>query len=435
MTIKELRQKKHDLKKSALDMISAAGEKEFTAEEQTKYDGIKAEMEKYDRLIKREEERMDLEREASGAAFDQRRANGGVSVHDRSEDDPSGGFRDHRDFLGAVMQFATGERIDTRLRRFSARGFVATQGSDEHSVLSDPNGGFLVPVSVMPGVLTVTAEQDPLKDRVTNIPMRSPIVVINARVDKDHTSSVSGGLVVTRRPELIDGSASRMSFEPINMDARDLFGGAFASENILNDSPESFLAILAAGFGDEFANNSIRERLSGNGNGEFLGVLNAPCTVSVAKETNQAAVSIVKENIDKMAARCWRYGSAVYLANHTTRPQLRSLSQAVGTGGAPVPYFTQVGDQEYLDGRPIFFTEHCEAVGTVGDLVLGNWSEYLEGEYQPMQYAESIHVRFMANQRAFKFWKRNCGQPWWKAVLQPKKGVTLAPFITLATRA
>lgn len=432
MKIQEIRKKKAAAKAAMLAMFDAAGDGEFSAEEQVKYDALKAEFDKMSRLETRETERLELERETAGAAFDERQrtaAASGVSVHDRSEDDPKP-FKDHRDFLGSVMDAATGRRMDQRLRRFQA-----TQGSDEQSILSDPHGGFLVPVSVMPGVMTVTAEQDPLDGLVTRFPMQTPMVSINARVDKDHSSSVSGGLTVTRRPELVDGTSSRMKFEQVQLNAHELFGFAFATESILADSPTSFLAILQAGFADEFANNAINERLNGSGNGAFAGVLGAACTVSVAKENQQAAATIVTENIDKMAARNWRYRQSVYLANHNTRPQLRALVRAVGTGGAPVPYFTQsVDGQEYLDGRPIFFTEWCATLGTVGDLILGNWSQYLEGEYQPMLQAESIHVRFIANERAFKFWKRNAGQPWWKVALTPKNGSTLSPFVTLATR-
>lgn len=431
--IKELQQVKGELKKAAVALLDAADGRDMTAEEQTRYDGFKADIARADTLIKREEERIELERETAGRAFDER---GGLqAVHERADDDPKP-FRDHRDFLTAVMETASGKRTDRRLQKFQASQYQATQGTDEQSLLSDPHGGFLVPVSVMPGILSVTAEQDPLDGLVTKIPMQTPAVNINARVDKDHSSSVSGGLTVTRRPELVDGSSSRMQFEQVEMVARELFGYCFASETILSDSPQSFLAILQAGFSDEFANNAINERLNGAGNGQFTGVIAAPCTVSVGKETGQAAASIATENIDKMAARCWRYGQAVWLANHNTRPQLKGLVRAVGTGGSVVPYFvTSPEGKESLDGRPIFFTEWCKTVGTVGDLVLGNWSEFLQGEYQPIMQAESIHVRFIANERAFKFWKRNAGQPWWKSALTPKNGSTLSPFVTLATRA
>jgi HK97 family phage major capsid protein len=91
---------------------------------------------------------------------------------------------------------------------------------------------------------------------------------------------------------------------------------------------------------------------------------------------------------------------------------------------------------DLLLGRPLVFTEFCQTVGTVGDFVLGNWSQYLEGTYQPMQSAESMHVRFVNHERTFKFWTRNAGQPWWKAALTPAKSTTtLSPFVTLATRA
>ena len=109
--------------------------------------------------------------------------------------------------------------------------------------------------------------------------------------------------------------------------------------------------------------------------------------------------------------------------------------RAVGTGGAPVPYFTQGDGQEFLDGRPIFFTEFAKAVGTAGDIILGNWSQYLEGTYESEQYAESIHVRFAAAERAFRFYRRNDGQWWWKTALTPKNGSTLSPVVTLAVRA
>jgi len=70
--------------------------------------------------------------------------------------------------------------------------------------------------------------------------MSATMVKVNARVDKNHSSSVSGGLTVTRRPETLDGTSSRMAFEQISLEAHELFGLAYASESILSDSPQSF---------------------------------------------------------------------------------------------------------------------------------------------------------------------------------------------------
>lgn len=340
------------------------------------------------------------------------------------------GFKSHREFLLSVMDAGRGVAFDNRLRPLLA------VGSDEARNISDPAGGFLTPEGFSPSVLQIDPWGDPMGGLTTKIPMQFPTIRMPCRVDKNHSTSVSGGLTVTRRPETVAGTPSQMTFERVVMEAHELFGLSYTTEEILTDSPQSFIAILQAGFSDQFTYHLINERLNGTGIGEFMGIMNSPCLVSVAKETGQVAATIVKENIDKMRARCWRYGRAVWMANHDCLPQLKSLAQIVGVGGAPVPYLGIDSDgNATLDGRPLIITEYCKTVGTQGDLVLGVWSEYLEGTYQPLMSAESIHVRFVNHERAFKFWLRNAGQPWWKSALTPKNSSnTLSPFVVLDTR-
>ena len=80
--------------------------------------------------------------------------------------------------------------------------------------------------------------------------------------------------------------------------------------------------MLDAGFKDEFGSKALSERIAGTGNGEPLGILNSPCKISVAKEGSQVADTINGLNIVKMRKRCWRYGQAIWLANHDTYEQL-----------------------------------------------------------------------------------------------------------------
>lgn len=352
------------------------------------------------------------------------------------KDDPKKGFKSHNEFLAAVVAAGKvssygGQVKDERLQ------FLATAGSDEQGGYSDPYGGFLLPVAFAPNVMQLQAEMDPTVGLTTQVPMDAPTVKVNARVDKNHATSVSGGLVVYRHSETTEVDSSRMKFEQLSLTSEELIGLAHASESIITDSPSSFVALLSAGFGDEFGAKILKEKLRGTGaGGQYLGVINSPCLVTVTKETNQTADTIVTENIDKMVARCWRYGRAIWLANHDTRPQLRGLTRAVGTGGQVVPYFqTSPDGQEFLDGRPIFFTEFASTLGDAGDLILGVWSEFLEGTYQPQQQAESIHVRFVNHERSFKFWIRNCGMPWWSAAMTPALSTaTLSPFVVLGAR-
>jgi HK97 family phage major capsid protein len=362
-----------------------------------------------------------------------RRAEASVQVgRDLTLDDPKKGFKSHVDFLSAVRAAELG-RSDTRLAPLKQR---ATAGSDEAGEYANPYGGYLVPEAFSPTLLQLQPENDPMSRAVRRIPMSSPVVSFPARVDKNHATSVSGGLTVTRRPETVAGSSSRIEFEKIILRAASLFGLSFASEEIMNDSPLSFIAMLASGFQDEFTSHAINERLNGTGVGEFEGVLNSPALVTVSKEPGQGAATINYENIKNIRSRVWGYGKAIWLANHDTMPEMMSLVQVVGTGGAPV-YMPSAREDapDLLFGRPIIYTEYCEAIGAKGDLVCGNWSEYLEGTLQPLQSAESIHVRFIEHERAFKFSLRNDGRCWWRSPLTPKKSLkTLSPFVTLEAR-
>ena len=349
-------------------------------------------------------------------------------------DDPSKGFKEPREFFSAVMESSRQGRVaDDRLKHC----LHAAVGSDEHQTGSDPYGGFTVPKGFLPTIMQVPAEVDPIAGRTTSIPMESPIIKITARVDKNHSTSVSGGLRVYRREETQEATASRMVLEEITMHAHSLFGAAYASEELLARSRSSFVALIQNGFREEFGAHIVNERLNGTGVGEYLGILNSPATVVVSKDNSQTNDTITYSNVINMRSRCWRYGQAIWLANHDTLPQLMQLSQAVGTAGGQVVWQPSAREDhpDLLLGRPIYFTEYANTLGDKGDLILANWSQYLEGTLTGLQSAESIHVRFLNHERTFKLWMENDGRPWWTSPLTPKNSTnTLSPFVVLEAR-
>jgi HK97 family phage major capsid protein len=383
-----------------------------------------------------------------------------------SDKDPRRGFASHREFLMSAMRLAThgveaaGEKIRALIVRdkddresggepavmlpvaFTPPVFRATVGSDEQGEYDDRYGGFAVPKSRLPGLLQVGFGGDPTAGRTQDIPMATPVVEIMARTDKDHTTSVSGGLTVTRKPETVSATASRMSLEMVSLKANSLFGLAYATEELLNDSPMSFVAILEGGFRDQFGAHMLNEKLRGLGGSEYFGILKSLAasslgpTISVAKEAGQVADTIVTANVIKMRARCWGYENAIWLANQDCYPQLATLSIGIGAAGVLVYQQSVLSDRpDMLLGRPIYYTEYAATVGDQGDIILANFSQYLEGIYQPLQSAESIHVRFVNHERTFKFWVRNAGAPWWRSALTPaKSSATLSPFVVADAR-
>jgi HK97 family phage major capsid protein len=407
----------------------------LSKEEAARFDGLLAEADAFDAEATENRARADrLKANGSAlASYSQPRQRQAadpqgepIVAREAWRDDPQCGFKTPRDFLLTVLEAPTARRLDDRLR------FLSAAGSDEHGEYSDPHGNFLLPVGFSPTLMTTPTEADPVAGRTTALPMTSPVVEWPARVDKDHTTSVSGGLTVTRKAETVAAASSRMKFEKIRLSVDDLFGVAIATERILTDSPISFAALLDAGFNDEFAARILWERLYGSGIGEYMGVLNSPCLVAIARATGG---SIKGADILTARRRCWRYSEAIWLANHDTYEDL-AKAHITGTNGDVFLFNPARGEDvpDMLLGRPVFFTEFAETKGTKGDLLLGAWSQYLEGTYQTTERAESIHVRFLEHERVFKFWLRNAGAPWWNAALTPKKGAaTLSPFVTIAT--
>lgn len=417
-----------------------AEDRAFTDKEHSTYDDLETEIaavsaaiEREKRLIEREKS-LDVVPDVNADTPREKADRAGVQVREAYLDDPRRGFKSGKDFLLAVRAACVpGGRVDDRIKGLRVS---ATVGSDEHQGGADQYGGFAIPVGFLPQMLQVGVEMDPTVG-TTSIPMSSPRVQIPARVDKNHSSSVSGGLRFYRRAETTAATASKMEMELIELNATVLTGLAYASEELLADSAISFTALLEAGFRDEFTATMINERLNGTGAGQYLGVMNSPALVTVAKESGQAADTIVWQNIVKMRSRCWGYQNAVWLCNHDCLPQLMQLSMPIGTGGVAMWQVNgSEGSPNTLLGRPVIATEFCDTVGDLGDIVLANWSQYIEGTYSPLMSDESMHVRFEYNERAFRFGVRNAGAPWWRSSLTTKNSSnTLSPFVTLAARA
>ncbi len=381
-----------------------------------------------------------------------------VSLRDRSEDDPFGGFRSHSDFISAVVsnshRKSPGEISDERLRsRFAPnqaganetafllprgwtpRSLRAAAGSDEHGEYSGAYGTFLGDrQSIKSDAIFDHNEGDPTAGRTLPIRMEEPSLRILARTDLNHTTTLSGGLTVTRHPETVDISTSRGGIEAVDLDAQSMTGLAYGTEELISANPQAFYALVAGGFGLEFNSQMLREKIRGLGGDQYTGVLNSAAKVTVPKENNQAGDTIVADNVYNMAARCWGLNQAIWLANHDCRRQLYKLRDP--DSNAPL-YRSPVAEglPAMLLEAPLFYTEHCSTLGDEGDICLVNWSQYLDALYQPARIDESVHVRFISAERAIRFWVRNAGAPWWRAPLTPAEStVTISPIVTLADR-
>lgn len=365
------------------------------------------------------------------------------------ENDPKGGFADSREFMTTVKLASSQDTQAQALSDPRVKRLRPVNANDQHATFDDPAGGLLVPTQFAPDMLSVGVENgvDPIGGRTRRINMTSPNFEVAARVDKDHSTSVTGGFYVTRRPETKEGVATETEFEKVKLRATGLYGLAYVSDEQIEDSGMDIASLIESSMTEEFGAKMTDERLTGNkGAGEMEGVINADCTLSV---TRNAASEIRGIDIVKMAAKVWRYNSAVWMATPAAYEQL-VYAQLLHDDEAATPtvissttMFTQnesIQDNPMfagiLHGRPLLISEFMPALADKGTILCANWSEYLEGTYKPIRNASSMHVRFSTNEMAFKFWMRNAGACWWRSALTLRDGsFTKSPFVVLSANA
>jgi HK97 family phage major capsid protein len=178
----------------------------------------------------------------------------------------------------------------------------------------------------------------------------------------------------------------------------------------------------------------------GVGGGQPQGILNSGALLVVAKQSGQAATTVVKENLDGMYARLWAGSvpTSAWLMNQDVWPAIFSLNQAVGTGGYPM--FIAPGEYDQAPngmilGRPVIPVEFAQTLGTQGDIVLADLNQYITIAKGGIAQAQSIHVEFLTDQLALRFVMRVDGSTWENSPVTPFHGSnTQSSFVALATR-
>jgi HK97 family phage major capsid protein len=239
-----------------------------------------------------------------------------------------------------------------------------------------------------------------------------------------------------------DFTATKTKWEKLSVEPRKIYSFYYASNEILAD-----IGMLTGEVNslvmDEF--NFAVQTWAVDGVGApdpMIGLLKAPCMISVAKDTGQTADTITGGNIMNMRKRLWSGGwkNAVWFYNQFAEDQLISLYIPIGDAGELMRLYNPIGrpGEPYgrLWGRPCIPIEQCEELGDVGDIMLVDMSQYIVVDKGAMESASSIHVKFLNDQTAFRFTYRIEGQPKWKKALTPYKGsTTTSPIVTIAARA
>ena len=409
--------------------LAESEDRELTTEEESSLDTIDARMKAIAPQMERVERQRESERNQPGAA-----EGDPVPRSDGAGDD----FRNLGEFFVAVAHAGMpGGRVDPRLYGPSADASGLNSGSGA-------DGGFLVRTDFSTALLDKAREQSVLLPLCSHIPIGPDADGIEAPYISE-TSRASGsrwgGVRVYRAAEADSVTATKPKFEKFKLELEDLKGLCYATERQLRDAT-ALESIISNAFASEFSFAIDDEIINGTGAGQCEGILNSSALVSVAAEGGQEAATIVAKNIINMRSRVWAKSRSrfVWLINQDIEPELHTMALAVGVGGVPV--FMPAGGlsaQPYdtLYARPVVPVEQCATLGTVGDIIAADLSQYIIIEKDGLQSASSMHVRFVYDEMTFKFRMRINGKPKWRSALTPYKGgatKTTSPFVALATR-
>ena len=98
------------------------------------------------------------------------------------------------------------------------------------------------------------------------------------------------------------------------------------------------------------------------------------------------------------------------------------------------PALVQSNGQFSLLGKPMLFTEKVPALGTLGDLLLCDLSQYTIGLRKEVSLDKSIHVGWSTDTASYRAILRADGQGSWDKPITPKAGDTLSWCVALQSR-
>jgi HK97 family phage major capsid protein len=209
------------------------------------------------------------------------------------------------------------------------------------------------------------------------------------------------------------------------------------TEELLEDVP-ALTSWLSTKVPQKFNSELNNVIINGNGVAKPLGLLNAGCLITQAAVAAQGANTVVYDNITSMFARLYAplRRNAVWLINQDVEPQLEKL---VVPGASPAfPAYLPPGglsQKPYasLMGLPVMPIEACQALGTAGDIILTDLTQYLLAmKTSGIRSDVSIHLYFDSGHVAFRFEMRVGGQSYWPSTIARAHGSnTLSPVIVL----
>lgn len=360
-----------------------------------------------------------------------------ITGHTVAEKHPNYGFANFGKFAQAVRVRGLNGPEDPLLRPLGAASTWSSEGLGS-------DGGYLVPPEFSKNIMEKVQGEDSLLSLTDQMTTASNSMTFPA--DEVPSHDAVNGVQIAWEGEGTSYLQTKPAMRSVSVKLGKLAAIVSASEELLEDA-SSLGAYLQRKIASKIVWTLNNVLVNGNGVNKPLGLLSAPALVTQAAEGSQTAGTINLANILKMWSRC--YGPsrkrAVWICNQDAEVQ---FGQLLLSGGSAVSFPAYLPNQMgvvgnpfssgTLMGRPIFFTEAAQAIGTVGDLILADMTQYITlSKGSGPQTVQSMHFFFDQGLMAYRTSYRIGGAPWWNSAIARAAGGntnTLSCFVALAAR-
>ncbi len=374
--------------------------------------------------------------------------NGNVEVlGEKSALSPTRGFESIGHFFGAVSKHYRGLGTDERLiaKHVDANGVVSKADGMSEGVLGD--GGALVPVEYANWLYRDVLEEDSLLKRCRKVLINngnSIYVPVRTTTTYGQTDPSTGGsLGAWLGP---DGSAitpTKPAYNRVQLLLNRWAALLPVTEELLLDNNVG----LGQWIGEEGRialaydlNNVLVNGLETNSQPQ--GILNSPALVYSAIVSGQTNYTIVYDNLVSMKSRLWtplvgNFKTCIWLAHPDCEAQFEQLTDAAGRNLYYATGTIQQSQEAKLFGLPVVYSYQCSPVGSSGDVVLCDLSQYLVGlkQGEGVRQATSMHLYFASAEMAYRLIFRIDGKTARTAPLAvPNSAATRSGFVALMPR-
>jgi len=408
-----------------LAVAAEDGDRDLTAEEATAYDALQEQVAGFDTRIAR----------LTGFAATEAAGDAGTPAAARRGGPSSipagpGAKREFESF----GEFMSAVRFNPNDQRLTFVEGVGAEGGEEFNAEmrmdNNTQGGFMVPPQLRETIMQVAPQDALVRPRANVIPAGSPPdagVTIPALHQTGSTNNMLGGVQVKWIGEGDDKPETDAKLREVTLIPHEVAGFVTITDKLLRNwqAASVFIENLLRGAVTGAEDYAF---IRGTGVSQPLGAINAGAMKFIGRTT---ANHVVYADLVAMVARFLMRGgqSPIWSMPQSALVDIATMTDPEGH------YIWQPlavdGFAGTLLGYPVRWNNRMPALGSKGDIVLVDWSQYLIKDGSGPFVAASEHVKFTSNKTVIKIFWNVDGAPWLTAPIIEENGYEVSPFVGL----